>query len=175
MQNSSKANAAKVIAIIAFSLVMTALAIAIISDVTLFAEQVMAFIGACLVSVMVFFFGCILFIVSIAFLFGIYLLDEYGFWPVAWTKQTFAEILKDYAITQEQIATTTLIRTALIIICISVFVLSIVALSLRKSATKDGDQGSKGLTISFGVVSLILSILGIFMCTIFLLIVPNLA
>ena len=161
--SNPKAKAAKIIAIIAFCLVFSALAFAIISDVIVFAQQIIMFIVACFAAVALLIIGFILMIVSIVFVFGIYLLEEYGFWPINWAFDGFNEVLADAAFTSEQAQLLVAIRIILVICCVVGFVLSIVALSLKKSAEKDGYQEKQKLTKSFGVLSLIFSILGFFM------------
>ena len=170
-----KAKTAKIIAIIAFCLVMSALAIAIISDVVIFAQQIILFVVACFIAAALFIIGILLMFVSIVFVFGVYLLEEYGFWPVNWAFNGFNEVLADAAITQEQANTLILIRVLLIIACVTGFILAIVCLALSNSAKKDGYQEKQGSTKAFGVISLIFSILGFFAGLIILIIAASIS
>ena len=75
------AKAAKIIAIVIFALILTALIGAIVSDIAIFSAQIAGFIAACIMAVAAFVFGIILMVLSIVCIFGVYLLEEYGFWP----------------------------------------------------------------------------------------------
>ncbi len=157
---SGKERAAKILAIIVFSLTMSILLATIISDVALFAEQIMSFIVACIGSAFAWFFGLITVIVSIAFIFGILLLEQYGFWPNTFAAQVFHETMADAAITQQQLQILKGIRLAFFIVYITTFIGAIVCLAMRKSVKKEDPSRRQSLTTTFGVISLVFSILG---------------
>ena len=157
-----KAKSAKIVAIIVFILIILSLLSAIISDFAIFSQQLLGFVVACLGSAVVLFMGFVLLVISCIFVFGIYLLNEHGFWPLTWSNNVFHEVLADYSITQEQITALKAIRIVLLIVCIIVFILSIVALAISKSAKKSGYAQKQGLTKAFSIISLILSIFGVF-------------
>ena len=167
---STKAKVAKIFAIIIFALIMTALAGALISDIILFGQQILYFIFACLASAVVFIIAIVLMMFSIVFIFGIYILENEGFWPAAWTENAFKDIMADAAIQNEQIAILIIIRFVLVFICLIVFILSIVALVMAKKAKKEGYVRKQGLTTAFSVVSLIMSIFGFFAAGVLILI-----
>ena len=102
--------AAKIIALVIFPLVLSAAIGAVVSDIVIFASNILMFFVACLGAVAAFIIGFVLMIVSIVFIFGIYLLEEYGFWPITWTASTFTEILADAKITPEQVQILLLVR-----------------------------------------------------------------
>lgn len=77
------AKSIKTITIISFSLVLAALLTAIVSDVVIFSQQILTFIAAIFISAIVFLFAIVLMIVSIMFVFGIIILKNDGFWPLA--------------------------------------------------------------------------------------------
>ena len=153
--------AAKIIACIVFSLVMLALGAAIVSDIVVFAQQILAFIGACIASVIVFAFACFLMIVSCMLIFGIFLLENYGFWPIQWASGVFKDIMGDNLPTQGQIELMVIIRVILIITCIFVFIGSIVCLSMNASVKRHNPEQRSKLVSAFGVLSLVFSILGL--------------
>ncbi len=157
-KRSGIAKAAQVVAIIVFALILSALLFAIISDIAIFAQQIFSFFFACVAGVFVFLIGCILMVVSIVFIFGIYLLADRGFWPIQWASETFKQIINDNKITQQQISTFGIIRVVLIVICVLCLILAVIALSLNKTTPKS--ERAK-VTTPFGVISLIFSILGI--------------
>lgn len=167
---STKAKVAKIISIVIFALIMTALAGALISDIILFGQQILYFVFACFASAVVFIIAIILMMFSIVFVFGVYILENEGFWPAVWTENAFKDIMADVAIQNEQIAILIIIRFILVFICLIVFVLSIVALVLAKKAKKEGYVRKQGLTVGFSVASLILSILGFFAAGVLILI-----
>ena len=160
---SSAGKFARILAIVIFSLTMGALATAITADIVIFAEQIITFIFACIASVVVFIFGFILVIISCVLIFGIFILENYGFWPITWAEDAFREIMADAIPTQEQITTMAIIRINLIVLCLIIFVFSIICLSLNKKAKKSGAAIKVKRTKAFGVLSLIFSLLGVFM------------
>lgn len=163
------AKAAKIIAIVIFALILTALIGAIVSDIAIFSAQIAGFIAACILAVAAFVFGIILMVLSIVCIFGVYLLEEYGFWPLTWTKTAFTEVMSDLTVTSEQISILIMVRIILLVICVLVFAAAIVALCLAKKAKKENPEIKQGLTKAFSIVALILSILGMFIALAMLL------
>ena len=133
----------------------------------------MAFLGAIIVSVFVFFISIMLMIISIILIFGFYLLKEYGFWPITWTSSAFKSVVSGAKIDSATISSFVGVRVFLIILCILIFILSIVSLSLCKSANKEGYKGKQGLSKSFASISLVLSIFGLLSAIMMLLIVAS--
>lgn len=157
-----KAKAAKIIAIICFSLVMAALAAALISDIIIVGQQILMFVFACLASVIVFLIAVILMVISCIFIFGIYILESEGFWPLIWTQNVFNDIMNDAKMTTEQIQAVFIVRGVLFLICLVVLVLAIIALTMSKQAKGEDTKRKQGLTRAFGIVSTVLSVLGLF-------------
>lgn len=145
----------KVLAIIAFTLVLVTLVVAIISDIAIFAETIMTFVFGTLFSVFAFFFLVIAMLASCILVFGIYLLKEHGFWPLDLTIKLYKEILDSIHLTEQQVITFRGFRIAFLIICVITFIMAIVA--LHKDELISPKVPLKGLSI----VALILSILGI--------------
>lgn len=165
-----KGRTARVFAIIAFALVWTALGIAVVADIFTFGQLILFFVFACFLAAAAFIIMFVLCIVSCMLIFGVYLLEQYGFWPVTVAAGLYHEVMADAAIAPERISIFMAVRILLLIFCVFVFVFSIIALSMNKKAKKEGFQGKRGLTTAFGVVSLILSILGIGAAVIMILI-----
>lgn len=157
--SDAKSIGSKVVASIAFGLMILALIVAIVTDIVVFADQIFGFIIACFGAVIAFLGGIILMVVSIMLIFGIFLIKEYGFWPVNWASSLFKEIMAEHMPTRDQIALMVGIRVMLILVCLVTFILSIVALCMNKSAPKNGLAKSK-LARAFGIITLIFSILG---------------
>ncbi len=158
---SSKEKVAKIIAIICFALVMLALATAIISDIIILSMQIIGFILAIYMAAIVFIVGLMLMIISFIFIFGVYIIDSYGFWPITWASSTFNEIMEGNKITAEQLNQILIIRIVLLAVCVIVFASSIAAIVISKKAKKQNKERKQKLTKAFSIVSLILSILGI--------------
>ena len=117
----------KALAIISFVVVMLTLLTAIISDFAIFMDAILMFVGAIIFSAIAFVFLLVCMIVSFILIFGIYLAENYGFWPLTLSFQFFQEILKDIQITPEQVATFRGFRIAFLIICVITLIISIVA------------------------------------------------
>lgn len=151
----------KIIAIICFILIMSALATALISDAIVVGQAILGFVLALIISVVVFFFAIICMFISIILVFGIYLLGDRGFWPLDWAKNAFDEVMRDYEVTQAQINTLITIRIVLLAICLVVFILAIIVVSHVKKIKKQDKTINRKPTAGFGTASLVLSILGI--------------
>ena len=156
------AKTARIIAIVIFSLVMSCLVLALVTDGTIFAQQIFAFIGGCIAAVAAFFIGFIFMVFSIVLIFGVYLLEQQGFWPATWASEAFHSVLKDAPVTAEQVSIMMTIRLVIVAICVLCFISSIVCLALAKNVKKENPEIKQGLTKTFGVLTLIFSILGVF-------------
>ena len=150
----------KILAIVCFSLIMAALVTAIVSDAIIVGQSILGFVLALIIAVIAFIAGVILMIVSCMLIFGIYLLDQEGFWPIAWAESAFKDVMKDYQVTQAQIDTLITIRIVLLVICISVFIMSIIVVRHVKKIKKQDKTINRKPTSGFGTASLVLSILG---------------
>lgn len=155
------AKSIKTITIISFSLVLAALLTAIVSDVAIFSQQILTFIAAIFISAIVFLFAIVLMIVSIMLVFGVIVLKNDGFWPLAWTKTTFIEILSDNHLTTEQISNMTTIRIVLLIVSAIILILSTIALAMMKRLRKKDPEYNPKSIEYLGIASTILSSLGV--------------
>lgn len=151
----------KTIAIISFILTFTMLTAAIVSDIAIFGEFIFNFVVACVLSPYIFLASILIWLISCVLVFGIYITEEYGFWPLDWTMEAFKEIVGDAQITQQQIDLFRNLRVVILAVCLVSFILSIVALKMHKKAKIEGfeRQRMKG----FAIPSLIFSLFGILM------------
>lgn len=161
---SKKDKAIKILSIIVFSLIMSALLMALISDGIILSKQIFGFIFALVASAVVFIIALVCMVISIVFIFGVYLLEANGFWPMKWTTSTYKTIMADYTLTAEQMHAAVVIRIILLVICVIVFIASIVALTMLKRAKKNNKEIKRKMETSFSVVALIFSILGMIVC-----------
>ena len=151
----------KILAIVCFSLIMAALVTAIVSDAIIVGQSILGFVLALIIAVIAFIVGVILMIISCMLIFGIYLLDQEGFWPIAWAESAFKDVMKDYQVTQAQIDTLITIRIVLLVICIAVFITSIIVVRHVKQIKKQDKTIKRKPTEGFGKALLVLSILGV--------------
>lgn len=164
---SKKEKAAKIMAIIIFSLTFAALAVALIGDIIVLGRLILGFLAGLIAAGIVFFVGFFLMMISCILVFGVYILESYGFWPLTWAAEVFTAALKDNKLTPTQSSEIVLVRIILLAVCFVVFVTAIVVLALiKKPKRKKGEPRIKTpkhnkLTKSFGIVSLIMSILGV--------------
>ena len=161
---SKKDKAIKILSIIVFSLIMSALLMALISDGIILSKQIFGFIFALVASAVVFIIALVCMVISIVFIFGVYLLEANGFWPMKWTTSTYKAIMADYTLTAEQMHSAVVIRIILLVICVIVFIASIVALAMLKRAKKNNKEIKRKMETSFSVIALIFSILGMIVC-----------
>lgn len=168
---SEKEKGAKILSIIVFCVVMTALAVALITDAVIFSKVIILFVVACLGAIVVFIIGIMLMVISLILIFGFYIIESQGFWPLTWSKNAFISVLSDAKLSQGQLTAFLAIRSILLIICIFVFIASIVALALIKSAKKDSKDKKVRVPKGFAVASLVLSILGFFAALVMMILV----
>ena len=158
-QKSPLGLVAKIITIVVFSLTFAALFGAIVSDIIILSDTITSFITACISSALTFVFALIVCFLSIVLIFGVFLLDKYGFWPKNWARDVFNDIMADHLLTTSQIEALKIIRIVLIIVCLLAFTGAIVALALGKSAKNSGYRCK--LIKPFGILSIVFSALGL--------------
>ena len=154
----------KILAIVVFSLIMTALVTTLVSDIIIFGRQLVIFLFALFASAIVFVIAFVLMVISCICIFGVYILETQGFWPVSWMNQAFTSIVQEAALTPGQAMAIAIIRIVMIVICVIVFIASIVILCLAKKVKKENKEAKQKLTYAFSIVPLVMSILGSFSC-----------
>ena len=159
--NLKKIYVPKIIAIIAFILTFTLLLVAIIVDISIVYEYILTFIFAIIASIFLFFIFLVAFVISCMLVFGVYLANTYGFWPINATKDSFLAIMGDAVINQEQISTFATIRIIILVLVIVSFILSIIALAIDKKLKNQRKKPPKVACKAFAIVALIFSIFGI--------------
>lgn len=157
MENENTKSLAKVLTIVSFALAIASIFLAIIFDFVAFKEVVLQFVAALILPCIAFVILIIAMIASCIFIFGVYLLKEYGFWPLSLSIQFFKEIIGDIKITSSQIQLFITFRIILLVLCLIVITLAIAARTLSK---KNQEAGSRLVKV-MSTVSIILAILGI--------------
>lgn len=150
----------KTLATICFYLILAALVSAIASDIIILNQQILGFIVAIVASVVVFIFAIFLMIVSIILIFGIYALGNNGFWPLSWANNTFNSIMNDYQVTQGQLDDLFVIRIILLVVCITAFVIAVIAKIRIKKEKKKDPTIKVGHYKGFATAGMVLSLLG---------------
>ena len=153
--------AAKIIAIVCFALVFSLIPIAFVVDIVTFADVFFAFITGILGATVMFVIGFFLMMVSCLLIFGIYLLEEYGFWPIEWAIKAYNESMAEATITAEQILIFRIVRIVLLVLCVLIIAACIVSLILKKKAKKTGYVGKTAMITAFDIVAIIFAIFGI--------------
>ncbi len=169
--NNKRICVSKIFSIISFIIVFTLLALAIVLDIVIFHQVLLQFIGGIIISVLFFLLCVIGFAASFILIFGFYLVNQYGFWPINVAISLFKEIMGDIVISPDQIHAFSTGRIALIVACLVVSALSIASLIIKKRAKKDGYIGKTTLITSFDIVAIIFSSLGIITSVIMLLLI----
>ena len=170
-KGKSLGKTAKIIAICCFSLVMAALLFATISDVTIFAKQILHFFGGIIITAILFVLMCAAFIVSFILVFGFYIVKDKGFWPLSVAVKAFKEIIGDISFDNISVDLFSGIRMSLLITSIICFVAAIVSLSFRKAAIKNGFKDQNKHIKKFDVTTIVFSVLGIAVSSLVLLII----
>ncbi len=165
--NCKKEKTAKIISIIVFSLIVTAFIATLVVDIAIVGKAIAMFIFSLFAAVIVFVVAFVLFVLSCIFVFGIIILESHGFWPIDWAVTAFKQINADNTLTNSQISTFSIFRIVIFAVCILSFIASIVVLSLIRVPKKEKGQpkvkiGNNKLSKTFGIISLIMSILGAF-------------
>lgn len=166
MEEEKKSSTAKVLSTVALFLAIGAIFLAIIFDIVSFAEVVLQFVLALILPVFAFVFLFIAMIASIIFIFGVYLLEEYGFWPLSLSIQFFKEIVDDIQVTQAQLDTFRGLRVVLIVICIAIITLAIISKVLAKKDAQNGviprvvrsTRAKANAALILGILGLLVSI-----------------
>lgn len=166
MEEAKKSSTAKVLSTIALFLAIGAIVLAIIFDITAFAEVVLQFVAALILPIFAFVFLLIAMIASFIFIFGIYLAKEYGFWPLSLSIQFFKEIVDDIEVTQSQIDTFRALRVVLIVICVAIITLAIISKVLAKKDAQNGviprvvrsTRGKATAALILGILGFLVSI-----------------
>ena len=146
--------AKKVLAIISFTLVMSALLFVIITDISIFYKAILAVVGGIIVSIFAFFFLFIFMILSIVLVFGVFIIKEYGFWPLNFSLGLFKEVLGGIEISSEQMGMFVIFRIIVLVILVATLIMSCIAKHRSEEIPKPPLRG-------MSVAATVLSIMGI--------------
>ena len=141
--------------------VFVLIAVAIVADLIIFSNVVLQFVAALIVPCIAFVILFAAMIASFIFIFGIFLVEQYGFWPLTLSVQFFDEIIGDIEVTASQVEAFRTLRIVLIVLCIVIFVLSIVGATLAKNDKEEGNDAAYRSSKGKCKAARVFSILGI--------------
>ena len=150
----------KVLALVSFCTVFGLIFVSVITDLVIFKDFILTFIGGMIITGVVFIILFIGFVLSIFLVFGIGIVKDSGFWPLSISISLSKEILDDVYMSEDQIRTFIVLRIAIIIMLISMFILAIVANTMHKRRIKENDPNIR-IVKPFTVVAIVYSILAI--------------
>lgn len=150
----------KVLALVSFCTVFGLIFVSIITDLVIFKDFILNFIGGMIITGVIFIIFFIGFVLSIFLVFGIGIVKDSGFWPLSLSISLSKEILDDVYMSEDQIRTFIVLRIAIIIMLISMFILAIVANIMHKRRIKENDPNIRKIK-PFTVVAIVYSILAI--------------
>ena len=150
----------KVLALVSFCTVFGLIFVSVITDLVIFKDFILTFIGGMIITGVVFIILFIGFVLSIFLVFGIGIVKDSGFWPLSISISLSKEILDDVYMSDDQIRTFIVLRIAIIIMLISMFILAIVANTMHKRRIKENDPNIR-IVKPFTVVAIVYSILAI--------------
>ena len=150
----------KVLALVSFCTIFGLILVSIITDLVIFKDFILNFIGGMIITGVIFIIFFIGFVLSILLVFGIGIVKDSGFWPLSLSISLSKEILDDVYMSEDQIRTFIVLRIAIIIMLISMFILAIVANKMHKRRIIEKDPNIRKIK-PFTVVAIIFSILAI--------------
>lgn len=150
----------KVLALVSFCTVFGLILVSVITDLVIFKDFILNFIGGMIITGFFFIIFFIGFVLSILLVFGVGIVNDEGFWPLSLSISIFKNILGDAYMSDGQIRTFIILRIAIIIMLISMFILAIVANIMHKRRIKENDPNIRKIK-PFTVVAIVYSILAI--------------
>ena len=157
---------AKTLAIISMALAFAAIILAVVFDVIALKEVIFQFVLSLILPIIAFVILFIGMIASFIFVFGVFIVKEYGFWPLKLSIDFFEELLSEIKITSEAVQLFLRFRIALAFICACIIVVAILSKVLSGPKEKGVDENGKKIKRKGGframsTVGLILGILGL--------------
>lgn len=149
----------KTLSILSFIILLIVVISNFIIDFVILKDLIFNFIGACFVGALGLVIGCVLMVISIVFVFGIYIIESNGFWPINWAAALFGNVMGESALSSSQISSFVFSKITLISILIIVIIMSIISLKFNKkyNSNEDNVKKSKAPKV-FSILSIILSI-----------------
>lgn len=144
---SSRKKAASVLATLSLVFAILSIFLAVGLDIFAFKEAIIQFIIALILPIPAFIVFCLAMVVSCVFIFGIYLLKEYGFWPLDLSIKLFKQIIGDIQITAEQVTLFRAFRFVLLFICFNLLTMAIISKVLNHDKKEEIEYDEEGQPI----------------------------
>lgn len=151
----------KTLSILSFVFIWVILLGSIISNIAIFAENMLVVFGAILISAFIFFILFVFMMLSCVFVFGVYIIENSGFWPLSATAEIFNSIIINAEIKPSQIDALFTNEIIILILLGIIFILSIIALAINSNFKKKNPELRARSPKVFGTLSLLFSIFGI--------------
>lgn len=156
---------------IAFGLVWFSIVLAIIFDIIALKDVILTFIAAIVVTAAAIVLTLGAFLVSMMLVFGFYLLEEKGFWPLTVSMNVFDEIIHDIHLTVQAAKLFMAFRIVLLVLCVAIIVLAIIGKVYLKKERAQGLVKVKDNTKALSTTALTMAIIGLIVSASSLLIV----
>ena len=144
----------------AFGLSIFLIFLAAIFDLIAFKDTILTFIAGIVVSAAAFVVLCVLFLISFILIFGFYLVQKEGFWPLPLSIEFFKEVMGEVKVTAEQIAMFRTFRIVLIVLCIATLIVAIVGKVMTKKDIKAGLVKRLKSVDGYATTAIVLTIIG---------------
>ena len=151
----------KITAGISLGLMILTILLALLFDFLAFKDAILTFVAAIVLSAAAFVLFTIFFVVSFVLIFGFYLVNEHGFWPLSLSISFFKEVIGDIVITAEQVAQFRIYRIIIIVLCCASIALSIVSKVYYNKDKSAGLIKPFGATKGIYQTALVMAIIGI--------------
>ena len=158
IENKKEKYVPKTLALIAFIIIIATIFLALISYFIIFHVAITNFISAIIICMYAFILLFIVMVISFIFVFGILIVQRYGFWPAKATRDLYHNIIGDIVIAKDQMQLFKIFSFVFVLLALSTLSIAIIAFIKDKQEKKNGVE-PKVVFKPFAIIALILSIL----------------
>ena len=158
IENKKEKYVPKTLALIAFIIIIATIFLALISYTIIFHDAITTYISSLIVCMYAFILLFIVMVISFIVVFGIPLVQKYGFWPAKLTRDLYHNIIGDIVITKNQMQLFKIFSLVFVLFALSTLSIAIIAFIKDKQEKKNGAE-PKVVFKPFAIIALILSIL----------------
>lgn len=161
LKNKKELTTSQKLAVIALCLIFGVMLLAILFDFIALKDVILQFVATIIVGALAFVILCIFFAISFVLIFGFFLVEEHGFWPLSLTLDLFKDMFGDIQITVEQLQLFRIFRIILLVLCVAILVLSIISKYMINKDIKEGLFKKYNSKIGVANTAMTFSIMGI--------------
>lgn len=158
IENKKEKYVPKTLALIAFIIIIATIFLALISYTIIFHDAITTYLSALYICMLTFMLLFIVMVISFIVVFGIPLVQKYGFWPAKLTSDVYHNIIGDISITKDQMQLFKIFSFIFALFALSTLSIAIIAFIKDKQEKKNGAE-PKVVFKPFAIIALILSIL----------------